>query len=345
MFQTYNHITVLQKETVQAILPSGELLQLLEKNKETFVVVDCTLGGGGHAATLVTLAREIETIRKHGMVLVGFDRDARAIEAAKARLDSLEGNRDFFRFLPIQQNFSEIRLQLQAAGISAVHGLYADFGVSSHQLDTAERGFSFLREGPLDMRMDPSRGPTARDVLNTESEAGLLRIFNEYGEEPRAKKLAQAIVTDRVSGRVPLDSTTAFAEYVARVLNYPKGRAHPATRTFQALRIAVNNELGSIEELLDATPEIASDFARVAYISFHSLEDRIVKQRFRAWESEERDPVTGGKSNVPGHKECWGKETPRGGTEPSDSECKENPRARSARLRVFQFYESERRKG
>jgi 16S rRNA (cytosine1402-N4)-methyltransferase len=227
----------------------------------------------------------------------------------------------------------------------------ADLGVSSPQIDTAQRGFSFLREGPLDMRMNTTATTTAHDLLSRLDAQQLQRIFDEYGEEPRARALARAIVQDRDKGVLPLSNTVEFANYVERVLGYHQSRVHPATRVFQALRIAVNEELASIEDLLGQLPAIMSAGGRVGVISFHSLEDRLVKRFFRAWEHGEMTPEAKRISEKKQwaesqmglygpsveERQSFGREEPRGGITATDEECKQNPRSRSARLRGFKF--------
>lgn len=348
MFQNYNHTTVLQKETVQAILPATEQLLQRQGQSETFSVVDCTLGGGGHCETLIKMYSETPYLTKKKLCLFGVDRDDLALKVAGDRLGKLEKPHAGLDVQLVKTNFGDVgRYFKNNRSDVTLNALYADFGVSSPQLDHAERGFSFMRSGPLDMRMDQTQGYTARELLETAEERELMKIFFDYGEEPRSKKLASQIVKDRTAGQLPTANTLEFADYVRKHLGYAHSKVHPATRVFQALRIAVNDELGSIERLLASVPFLMSDFARVGFISFHSLEDRIVKKVFRFWESETKDELTGAFPVNPkgDEKYSWGREEPRGGIEPSEEECRANPRARSARLRVFQFTESNKRRG
>ena len=201
-----------------------------------------------------------------------------------------------------------------------MHGFYADFGVSSPQLDNHERGFSFLKSGPLDMRMDTENHLTAAQILKTYSEEDLTKIFFEYGEEPKSRILARAIIYDRKANKPPIEDTLTFAEYVKKILKYGYSRTHPATRIFQALRIEVNRELDAIQALLSLIPKIMHHHSKAGFISFHSLEDRLVKRSMRLWQMQE-----------------LGLEMPRGGITPSEEELKQNIRARSARLRIFDF--------
>lgn len=347
LFQKYNHTTVLQNETVEAILPSREQLLQMASRGITFCVADCTLGGGGHAEYLMNVFLEREEFKDLQLCFIGIDQDEMALNAAQMRIDSLVKKIKNGRFVTLNCNFSDIESGLKTLGVHELHALYADFGVSSPQLDIAERGFSLMREGPLDMRMDRRQQTTAKVLLETWGEGDLARIFFEYGEEPKAKKLAQAICKARASRALDLSNTLSFAEFVKHTLNYGHSRVHPATRVFQALRIAVNDELGAIERLLKCVPRLMSDFGKVGFISFHSLEDRIVKRALRYWESEAKDEVTGAFPKNPKvtDKRSWGRAVPRNGVEPGQSELKANPRARSARLRVFEFAERAQRSG
>lgn len=334
----FHHITVLQKETIEAILPAREVAKNASAN--SFVVVDCTLGGAGHATELVhQFYKNFEKTMPH-LFLYGVDRDVNAIVASKPKLTELKQKYPGFDFDILNTNFSDIFCYFnEGARHTQIHALYADLGVSSPQLDVAERGFSFMREGPLDMRMDSTQGPSAKDVLLNYNETQLTEIFRDFGEEPKAKILAQAICRDRSSTLDFLNNTLTFAAYVEKILKYKNSRTHPATRTFQALRIEVNRELESAQTLLNETPRYLSDNGRVAIVTFHSLEDRLVKKAMRYWESEDKDVLTGGKPKVitPTTKLLWGREVPRGGIEPSEQEARNNSRARSSRLRVFHF--------
>jgi 16S rRNA (cytosine1402-N4)-methyltransferase len=292
----YQHEPVLLQESVDALHPADAL------------VVDCTLGGGGHTAAL------LDAGARH---VVGIDRDAAAIEAASARLASYGD-----RFTAIQAPFSDLAAVLRSLSIPAVDALLADFGVSSHQLDTDERGFSFRRSGPLDMRMDRSSALTASDVVNGWTVEHLAEVIRAHGEERHSGRVARRIVAGR-----PWSDTIALANAVAGAIpGGRKSRIHPATRTFQALRISVNDELGEIARLLPLALDHLVPGGRMGLISFHSLEDRIVK-RFIAKEAgrgQPRDPY--GNPVVPPRLALGPSFTPG----PDDP----NPRARSARLRT-----------
>jgi 16S rRNA (cytosine1402-N4)-methyltransferase len=268
-------------------------------------VVDCTLGLAGHAAGI---ARQLGP-QGH---LIGFDRDAQALALAKEKLDGViaELGSQAPRVTLIGEAFSSIGSHLQPA---SVDGLLADFGVSSMQLDEAERGFSFQADGPLDMRQDQRTGPTAAQVVNELSERELADIVYQFGEERRARQVARAIVYGR-----PITTTGQLARIVAsavRPMNQEK--IHPATRTFQALRIYVNRELDEIKDLLEAAPKLLKPSGRLVVISFHSLEDRIAKDSLREgakqgiWEILTKKPVTA-----------------------SEEEIQRNPRSRSAKMRA-----------
>lgn len=228
--------------------------------------IDGTLGGGGHTAGMLE--------RGAGRVL-GIDRDPTALAAVSERLQH-HGE----RLTLVHGNFREIGKLARAHGFDQVDGILLDIGVSSPQLDVAERGFSFAQDAPLDMRMDPTQGVTAADLVNTLPEAELADILYQYGEERASRRIAKRIMERRRSA--PITKTTELAELVARALGGRKDeRIHPATRTFQALRIAVNDELGALEEALPAATELLAVDGRLAVITFHSLEDRIVKEFMR----------------------------------------------------------------
>jgi len=266
--------------------------------------VDCTVGLGGHAAGVARLLGP----KGH---LIGFDRDPEALELAKARLDQVcsELGSQAPRVTLIDEAFSTIARHVEPA---SVDGLLADFGVSSLQLDEARRGFSFSADGSLDMRMDPRSGPTAAQVVNELSERELADLIYTLGEERRSRRIARAI-----AGRI-VTSTAELARIVASSAPAMKGdRIHPATRTFQALRIYVNRELDEIHALLEAAPKLLKSSARLVVISFHSLEDRIAKDSLREgarqgiWEILTKKPVMAG-----------------------EDEIERNPRSRSAKLRA-----------
>ncbi len=298
----YEHVTVLLDETVDAVHP-----------RDGGVYVDCTLGGGGHTEAL--LARASCTV-------VGIDRDPAALSAARLR-NQAAGD----RFIPVRASFSDLAAVLDKLGIARVDGVLADLGVSSPQLDEAERGFSFRFPGPLDMRMDPDGPVTAATVVNTWPEAELQRIIRDYGEERKWRRVASRIVEGR-----PWTTTTQLADAVGRVVGRGKGRINPATRTFQGIRIAVNDELGELERLLAVATDHLAPGGWLAVISFHSLEDRLVKQ-FMARESgknAERDAY----GNKIG---SFRLDRPVKPITPAPDDP--NPRARSARLRSAQRLE------
>lgn len=285
------------------------------------VYVDGTLGGGGHAEALLTACPDAR--------LVGIDRDPSALAAAGDRLAAFGD-----RVTLVHASYSELPAVLAARGIPAIHGLVLDLGVSSPQLDLPERGFSFQRSGPLDMRMDPTRGPTALALIEDTDEEDLANLIFELGEERHSRRVARAIKDAAAAGA--LATTTDLAAVIARTIplaEQRKSKIHAATRTFQALRIAVNAELAELEALLAALPALLAPGGRAAIISFHSLEDRLVKQRFRdlAWTS-----------SLPPHlaRAAGERVEPvcqlitRKAIVADDAEISRNPRARSARLRV-----------
>jgi 16S rRNA (cytosine1402-N4)-methyltransferase len=293
----FHHLTVLRDEVADAIAPA---------DGETYV--DVTLGGGGHAEALLARA---------ACRVIGLDRDAQALAAATERLAPFGD-----RFEAVHSRFSDFREALREVGCPRVHGLVADLGVSSPQLDQAERGFSFARSGPLDMRMDQAASVSAADIVNTWPEGELARVLFEYGEERQSRRIARAILAAR-----PIADTAALAGIIAAAAPGERGRIHPATRSFQALRIAVNEELVELDRLLEGLPDCLLPGGRVAIISFHSLEDRRVKQ-FLAEESgrtDRRDPF-----GAPLRPARFS--SPSRPILPSEDDP--NPRARSARLRI-----------
>ena len=288
------HVPVLLKEAIDflRVRPGG-------------TVVDCTLGLAGHAEAIV---RQLGP-KGH---FIGFDRDPEAMELARTRLARVctELSSEAPQVMLVDEAFSSIAEHVKPA---SVDGLLADFGVSSLQFDEAHRGFSFQAEANLDMRMDTRSGPTAEQVVNGANERELADLIYEYGEERRSRRIARAIVRGR-----PVTSTKQLARLVTQAAPAMKQeRIHPATRTFQALRIYVNRELDEIKALFEAAPKLLKPSARLAVISFHSLEDRIAKDSLREgaqkgiWEILTRKPVTAG-----------------------EDEIERNPRARSAKLRA-----------
>jgi 16S rRNA (cytosine1402-N4)-methyltransferase len=269
------------------------------------VIVDATLGLAAHASAS---ARRLGGTGK----LIGFDRDPQAMELAKARMEELRV--ELGDAMP--EVVYEPRAFSEAAGViepGSLDGLLADFGVSSLQLDEAHRGFSFRSDGPLDMRMDTRGGLTAEQVVNQEDENELADLIYEFGEERRSRRIARAIVRAR-----PITTTAELARVVSAEAPQMKGeKIHPATRTFQALRIRVNNELGEIESLLKSAPSLLKPGGRLVLISFHSLEDRLVKDAFRDGGRDGIYQVLTKKPVVAGEQEQM-----------------RNPRARSAKLRA-----------
>jgi len=280
--------------------------------------VDCTLGLGGHTAALLRASTDVEVI--------GIDRDPQALEAAAGVLRPFGD-----RVRCIHGDFADLEETLCRVGVTRVDGILADLGVSSLQLDTAVRGFSFRREGPLDMRMGET-GQTAADVVNNYREAELERIFREYGEEWKARRIVRAIVKRRRER--PFETTLELQRVVQRAKRGGRsvGREviDPATRVFQALRIEVNQELSGLERLLDQAVRLLETDGRLVMISYHSLEDRIVKNRLRDLARGEVDEVTGRPRSETRLLEVLTRKPIRPGAE----EVAANPRSRSGRLRA-----------
>lgn len=280
-----------------SVLP-GETLELLDPRPgETWV--DCTVGGGGHTRLIA------ERVGSEGRVL-GLDQDPNMLALARDRVNGLPVEL-------VHANFDQLGEVLSARGIVNVDGVFADLGFSSDQLAEKARGLSFRDDGPLDMRLDPTTGATAADLVNTMSEAGLADVFWEFGEERHSRRVARKIVARR--DEKPF-ATTADLASVVRSCVPRSGAIDPATRVFQALRIAVNDELGSLDRLLAVLPSVVKPGGRAGIISFHSLEDRRVKHALRRdefWQLVNKKPVEAG-----------------------DQETARNPRARSAKLRVAQ---------
>lgn len=307
----FKHVSVMAEEVMQYLQPhSGG------------VYLDGTLGGAGHARLI------LEASSPDG-VLIGMDRDTEALAAAQRELASF-GERVVLR----QGNFSDMCTQLDQLEIAAVDGILLDLGVSSHQIDSPERGFSFREDGPLDMRMNPKEGVSAATVVAETEADELKRIFRDYGEERWAGKIARAIVTDRE--KTPFVTTLQLADLISRVVPAGRGpqRIHPATRVFQALRIHVNGELDSLRTALDTAWLRLKTGGRLVVISFHSLEDRMVKQAFRA--------LATGCVCPPRLAVCACGEQPsvrvltRKAVRATESETENNPRARSAVLRAME---------
>jgi 16S rRNA (cytosine1402-N4)-methyltransferase len=290
-----------------------ELVELLAP-KPGSLVLDATLGGGGHT----------EAILRTGADVLALDQDPDAIAYATERLSDF-GSRVTLR----RSNFRDAGHLLDELGIAQIGGAVLDVGVSSRQLENAERGFSVMRNGPLDMRMDPRRELSAAAVVNNYSEEELTRIFREYGEEPAARRIASQLVKMRKT--TPFTETMQLAKAIEKIV-WRHGRRHPATQVFQALRMEVNDELGALEEGLRVLTDRLESGARIAVIAFHSLEDRIVKNFFRDrsrewldqpnWPEPKRNP-----------KLALRLITPKA-IDASETEQRLNPRSRSAKLRV-----------
>jgi 16S rRNA (cytosine1402-N4)-methyltransferase len=295
----------------------AEVLDAL-KTRPSGVWVDGTLGGGGHAEAI------LRATTPDGF-LYGCDRDLAALEAARTRLASHAG-----RFELRQGNFSELGNWIEPESSA---GVVLDLGVSSAQLDWAERGFSFQTEGPLDMRMNPAEGETAADLVNGLSEDDLAKLFWQFGDEPRARRIARAITLERQAHRI--ESTGQLVRLIERVV--PRtGKKHPATRVFLALRMAVNDELGSLERGLAVASTLLEKGGRMAILTFHSVEDRLVKEFGR---QKSRGYVVRGEVDLPEFRTAVAPElklVTRKAIKPTSAELEQNPRARSAQLRVFE---------
>lgn len=284
--------------------------------------VDGTIGGGGHSCEI---ARRLSGEGR----LFGFDQDAAAVEAATRRL---EPYRD--RVSIIRSNYSEMRERLSELGVTSADGILLDLGVSSYQLDDAERGFTYRTDAPLDMRMDQRQSLSAREVVNGYSESELTRIIREYGEERFAKNIAKHIAAGRE--KKPIETTGELISIIKAAIpaKAREGGGHPAKRTFQAIRIEVNRELEVLQDSLEGMIDLLDDGGRICVITFHSLEDRIVKDTFRKCENPCTCPpsfpvcVCGKKSK--------GMVITRKPIVPSEEETEENPRSKSAKLRVFE---------
>ena len=307
----FNHVSVLLKETIDGlnIKPDG-------------IYVDGTLGGGGHSLEIA------KRLSKNGH-LYGIDRDTDAIEAAGERLREYSD-----RFTAIHSNFYNAAEVLKNIGVQKIDGFILDLGVSSHQLDEADRGFSYMQDAPLDMRMDRGAPYTAWNVVNEKSEKELNDIIFKYGEEKWAKRIAQFIVAERE--KKPIDTTYELVEVIKKAV--PKGARrdgpHPAKRTFQAIRIEVNGELAILDKTVDDMTEMLSEGGRMCIITFHSLEDRIIKNAMKRHENPCTCP--------PEFAVCVCGEVPDGKVItrkpilPSDEELEVNPRSRSAKLRIME---------
>lgn len=307
----FKHKSVLLNETIDGlnIKPDG-------------IYVDGTLGGGGHAYEVCRRLGEKGSI-------IGIDQDAAAIEAASARL------KDFGEKVTIvRSNYCDMKSKLHELGIDKVDGIVLDLGVSSYQLDTAERGFSYREDAPLDMRMDTRQKMTARDIVNDYTEADFYRVIRDYGEDKFAKNIAKHIVQARAVK--PVETTAELSEIIRASIpmKFQKKSGHPAKRTFQAIRIELNRELDVLRDSLDDMIDLLNPGGRLCIITFHSLEDRIVKSAFRKNENPCTCPpdfpvcVCGKKSK--------GSIITKKPILPSEEELEYNSRSKSAKLRIFE---------
>jgi 16S rRNA (cytosine1402-N4)-methyltransferase len=305
----YSHEAVLKDEVVRWLQPGPN---------RTYI--DATVGGGGHSKVLLRACGPTGTI-------IGIDQDPAALEAAGERLASLEGSAYLYR-----ANFRELEELVASSGVERIDGILFDLGVSSYQFDTPERGFSYRADAPLDMRMDPERTLTARELVNSASRQELREILDEYGEERWAARIADFIVKRRKQS--PLETTGELVKVIKQAIPAGARRSgpHPARRTFQALRIAVNNELENLKLGLEAAVNCTDPGARICVISFHSLEDRIVKHRFRFYEKDCICPPDLPVCRCDKQQEL--EVLTRGPITAGDEEIERNPRARSAKLRV-----------
>lgn len=307
----FKHKSVLLEETVNGlnIKPNG-------------IYVDGTLGGGGHAYEVC------KRLGENGR-FIGIDQDEAAIEAASARLSEFGE-----KVTIIRSNYCDMKSQLEKLGVKKVDGIVLDLGVSSYQLDTPERGFSYRVDAPLDMRMDRRQKMTARDIVNDYSEIELFRIIRDYGEDKFAKNIAKHIVLERENG--PIETTGQLIEIIKRAIpmKFQKTSGHPAKRTFQAIRIELNKELEVLRNSLDDMIDMLNEDGRICIITFHSLEDRIVKGIFKKNENPCICP-----SHFP---VCVCGQTSKGSVVsrkpilPTEMELEENSRSKSAKLRIFE---------
>lgn len=307
----FNHTTVLLKETVDGlnIRPDG-------------IYVDCTLGGAGHSEYLVS------QLSDEGR-LICFDQDQIAIDNAKERLAPYLDRVTF-----VHSNFRYIQQELSALGVTTVDGILYDLGVSSPQLDVAERGFSYHQDAPLDMRMDQTAALTAFHVVNNWDYSDLVRIFYRYGEEKFSKQIARKI--EEARAKAPIETTSQLVELIKDGIPAAARRkgGHPAKRVFQAIRIAVNDELGAAEDSLQQALDLIDVEGRVSVITFHSLEDRLCKTLFK--EKSSLPDLPPGLPVIPEHLKPDFKLVTRKPILPSDEELEENNRSRSAKLRIIE---------
>ena len=307
----FKHKSVLLKETIDNL-----------KVKPDGIYVDGTLGGAGHASEVCKLLSATGR-------LIGIDQDDAAIQAASERLRDYQD-----RTMIIRSNYCHMVPELKKRGINSVDGIVLDLGVSSYQLDHAERGFTYREDVPLDMRMDQRQTKTAEDIVNTYSESDLYRIIRDYGEDKFAKNIAKHIVIERQ--KAPIETTGQLNEIIRHAIpmKFQKTAGHPSKRTFQAIRIELNRELDVLRESLDDMIEMLNPGGRICIITFHSLEDRIVKSAFR----KNENPCT-----CPSHfpvcvcgNVSKGKVITRKPILPSEEELEYNSRSKSAKLRIFE---------
>ncbi len=305
----YEHAPVMPREAMEFLRPEA---------RKTYL--DGTLGGGGHTEKILELSSP-------DGIVVGLDWDEEAVAATRSRLEKFGD-----RLVIERANYRDARQILRRLGWERVHGILLDLGLSSRHLDSAERGFSFQADARLDMRMDRRQALDAYEIVNAFPAPELARILREYGEERRARRIAFAIESERRRGRIT--TTGELADLIARAVGQKRGHIHPATRTFQALRIAVNRELENLQDFLRDGYELLHPGGRMAIISFHSLEDRLVKQAFRKWS---RSCICPPKTPV-----CicgWSQKVRLLTSSPrvaADEEIQQNPRARSAKLRAVE---------
>ena len=301
----FEHVTVLKNEMIDAVVKNGG------------IYVDLTLGGGGHS----------EEVLKRGATLIGIDQDSDAIAAAKDRLSEYEG-----KFTLVKSNFKDLKQVLYDLKIEKVDGIIADLGVSSYQLDEGSRGFSYMHDGKLDMRMDQSGALSAEDIVNDYSEEELTRIITDFGEERWAKRIAAFIADARKKERIKTTAQLVSIIKAAVPKGARQGGPHPAKRTFQAIRIEVNHELDILAKTIEDAADMLKPGGRMGFITFHSLEDRIVKETYQH--------LAKGCTCPPSFPVCVCGGTPklrvvtRKPIIPTDEEVNVNPRARSAKLRI-----------
>ncbi|MBQ49419.1 MAG: 16S rRNA (cytosine(1402)-N(4))-methyltransferase [Zetaproteobacteria bacterium] len=311
----FHHITVLKRQTVDALnLQPGD------------IAIDCTAGGGGHTELM------LEATGKNGKVFA-LDQDQTAIDHLHEKFSNeiKQGSLEI-----IKSNFGAIaEICREHRIVGKVSGIAADIGISSHQIDTADRGFSFQSDGPLDMRMDKNRDLTAADIVNSWEQEDLIDIFRRYGEEPKAIFGAKGIIEFRKTSKI--STTSQLAEILAKSIHYKtRSRKHPATKIFQALRIAVNNELGELELLLGGGLQSLKSGGRLSVISFHSLEDRIIKQYYKQQAGLNKKPILRDLPVLPEKTEEYAKIIKPFPQTPDENELQINPRSRSAKLRTLE---------